>query len=53
MKRGLDAGVPKRPAAGPCGQRLALEGPRTCRGIPAGDYKPRAALIGTHFFVEN
>ena len=29
---------------------MALECPWTCRGVLAGDYKPRAALIGTHFF---
>ena len=29
---------------------VALEGPWTCRGVPAGDYMPRAALEGTHFF---
>ena len=46
-------GIPTRRTAGPGGRRdgrLTLEGPRTCRGVPAGDYKPRAALEGTHFF---
>ena len=55
MKRGLTGrvagrGVPTRRTAGPGGGRLTLEGPSTCRGVPAGDYKPRAALEGTHFF---
>ena len=55
MKRGLTGrvagrGVPTRRTAGPGGGRLTLEDPWTCRGVPAGDYKPRAALEGTHFF---
>ena len=32
------------------GGQLTLEGPWTCRGVAAGDYKPRAALIDTHVF---
>ena len=36
------------------GRQLALEGPWTRHGVPAGDYMPRAALVGTHaFFGEN
>ena len=48
MKRGpmgLAAAVGSRR-----GGRLALEGPWTCHGVPAGDYKPWAALIGTCVF---
>ena len=42
---------------GPTGRTLALgsrrdpEGPWTRRGVPAGDYMPRAALVVTHFFL--
>ena len=58
MKRGptgraASRGVPTRRTADPRGRRggrLTLEGPWTCRGVPAGDYKPRAALISTLFF---
>ena len=36
--------------AGPGCRRLTLEGPWTCRGVPAGDYKPQAVLAVTHFY---
>ena len=33
------------------GSRRDPEGPWTRRGVPAGDYMPRAALVVTHFFL--
>ena len=43
-------GWPWRPSGRTAGPEGSAPTPRTCCGVPAGDYKPRAALEGTLFF---